>query len=58
MSDELLNLSNELVADKELLEVEAHSLCATAEPTDEVRPTATTRSRGTCCSPSSAAGRE
>ena len=35
MSDELLNLSNELVADKELLEVEAYSLCATAEPTDE-----------------------
>ena len=35
MSDELLNLSNELLADKELLDVEAHSLRAIAEPTDE-----------------------
>jgi hypothetical protein len=35
MSDELLNLSNELLADKELLDVQAHSLRATAEPTDE-----------------------
>ena len=31
----LLSLSNELLADKELLDVEAHSLRATAEPTDE-----------------------
>jgi lactoylglutathione lyase len=46
MSDELLNLSNELLADKELFDVEAHSLRATAEPPAKVRPTAT-RSRGT-----------
>jgi len=35
MSDELLNLSNELLADKEILEGEAHSRRVTAEPTDE-----------------------
>lgn len=38
MSDELLNLSNDLLGDKELLDVEAHSLRANAEPTDEGEP--------------------
>jgi hypothetical protein len=35
MSDELLNLSSDLLGDKELLDVEAHSLrAANTEPTE------------------------